>query len=215
MKRTLILLICLSAIKAYSFAQSSDTLKTKVSKDVGIDLYAVQTPLLSKKFYGVNWNIKYFPTERIGTGVYITFSQKKIGDTFTYSIGKPIIYYYEIGWINQYNFLQTDRMRVNINLINGLSVSRLGDNAIKEKRYKYRPKEVATNYFYLLEPGAGFSFKLISNNQDADLWLTAETNYRFVFGSSKYATTKQFSGYLFGIGISIIGFTDEKERQTK
>lgn len=106
-------------------------------------------------------------------------------------------------------------MRANNSLINGLSMARLGDNAIKERRHKYRPKEVATNYFYTLEPGAGFSFKLTSNHQDADFWLTAETNYRFLFGDSKYATTKEFSGYLFAIGISLIGYTTEAEHSTK
>ncbi len=209
MKQTLLLLFTFSAITGYTFGQSSDTLKTKVLKEAEIGVCAIQTQILSKEFYGINWNIKYFPNKRIGTGAYITFSQKKISDTFTYSIKKPIIDYYEIGWTNQYNFLKTKRVQIDISLINALSMSRLGDNAFKERYHKYMAKEVATNYFYTLAPGAGFAFKLISTNDGAGIWLTAETNYRFVFGSSKYAITKQFSGYLFGIGISIRRFTDD------
>jgi len=105
-------------------------------------------------------------------------------------------------------------VRIAVNLNNGISIARLGDGAIKEKRrtrfgYTYISKEVATNYYYLLEPGVDFSFKLFSFNHIPDIWVTAKTKYRFLFGDSKYATTKQFSDYLFGIGISLIGYTFE------
>jgi len=209
MKRTLILLICLFQVLDFTFGQSSDSLKTKASKEFAIGLTAIQTSLVSKRFYGINYNIKYFPTKRFGTGAYIIFSQKKISDTFTYSIKKPIIQFYEIGWTNQYNFLQSSKVRMNISLVNGFSQVRLGDNAFNEKNHKYPPKEISSNYFYTLEPGSSFSCKLISSKDNADFWLTAAASYRFVFGDTKFGMTKDFSGYLFGIGISIIGLVDD------
>ena len=195
-------------IKTSSFGQTNDTAINKKSKVAEVNLSIINTQMLSQQFYGINWKIKYFPTNRIGTGVYITVFKKKISDTFTYSIKEPVINFYEFGWTNQYNFLKTNGMQAGINLINALSMSRLGDNAVKEKYHKYMAKEVSTNYYYTLEPGADFTFKLISTKQNEGIWLTAETNYRFVFGKSKYATTKQFSGYSFGIGISVKQFTD-------
>jgi hypothetical protein len=210
MKQTLIVLCCLFQILDFIYGQSSDSSKTKASKEFAMELSPIQTSLLSKKFYGINWSFTYFPGKRIGTGAYIIFASKKISDTFTYSIKKPIIQFYEIGWTNQYNFIQTNRVRMNISLVNGFSQVRLGDNAIKEKQHKYAPKEIASNYFYTLEPGSSFSYKIISNNHNADFWLTAFANYRFVFGNTKYGMTKEFSGYLFGLGISIIGVNDDK-----
>lgn len=205
MKRTLLLLICLFAITTFTSAQSGDSLKTKAPKEIAVEINAAQTSLLSKKFYGINWNIKYFPAKRFGTGIYLIFFRRKINDTFSYRIQRPIIDYYEIGWINQYNFLQTNRVRMNISLINGVAQSRLGDNAIKERIHKNMPKEIASNYFYLLEPGAGISIRFASDKHDADFWLTSTASYHFVFGRTKYSTSKEFSNYLFGIGISIIG----------
>ncbi|MFI5188216.1 MAG: hypothetical protein ACHQF0_15910 [Chitinophagales bacterium] len=205
MKRTLIFLICLFQIIELINGQSNDSLKFKSLKDFDINMGAVQTSLLAKKFYGINWTIRYFPNKRFGTGLYLIFCQRKISDTFTYQIQKPIIDFYEIGWINQYSFLQRDKVRMNLSLINGFSQARLGDNAIKERQHKNMPKEIASNYFYSLEPGAGISIRLSSNN-DAEFWLTSETNYRFVFGKSKYAMTNEFSGYLFGVGVSVIEF---------
>jgi hypothetical protein len=95
-------------------------------------------------------------------------------------------------------------VRLNISLTNGFSQSRLGDNAIKEREHKNMSKEIASNYFYSLEPGTGISIRLTSNN-DTDIWLTSEAGFRFVFGRSKYSMTNEFSGYLFGVGLSIIG----------
>lgn len=205
MKQALIYFIYLLAIKTCAFGQFSDTSISKHSKEAEVNLSVTNTQIFSQQFYGINWNIKYFLTNRIGTGVYITVFKKKISDTFTYSIKQPVIYFYELGWTNKYNFLRTNSVQFDICLINALSMSRLGENAIKEKYHKYMAKEISTNYFYALEPGAGFAFKLISSE---GIWLTAETNYYFVFGVSKYATTKQFSGYSFGIGISVKQFTN-------
>jgi hypothetical protein len=211
MKQSLLLFFFLLQITTFTFGQLNHNVKTKSVKEYNFDVGAIQTSIMAKNFYGVNFNLKYFPTKRIGTGAYIIFSQRNISDTFTYSIQKPIIQFYEIGWTNQYSFLHTSKLRMSISLVNGFSQARLGDNAIKEKRHKYAPKEISSNFFYSLEPGSSFSCKLISIGDNANLWLTAAANYRFVFGNTKYGMTKDFSGYLFSVGISIIGFDDDKD----
>ncbi len=205
MKQTLIFVFCLFQFLDFTYGQSSDSLGAKGQKEFAIGLNGIQTSLLSKKNYGINFTMIYFPRKRIGTGIYLTASQKKISDTFSYPVKKPIIQFYEIGWINQYDFLQTSKLRMNISLVNGLSQVKLGDNAFKERRHKYAPKEISSNYFFTVEPGSSFSYKFISDKGNADFWLTAAANYRFVFGDPKYGNIKDFSGYLFRIGVSIIG----------
>ena len=220
MKRVSILIIFVTCFVPLTFGQLNTSSRNAIPKESAVDLCGVLTSVLAKNFCGFNFDLKYFPIKRIGTGLYFTYAKKKINNTFTYTIGKPIIGCYEIGWINQYNFLQTEKVRVAVDLNNGVSIARLGDDAIKEKRrarfgYTYISKEVATNYYYLLEPGADFSFRLFSFNHSPDIWVTTKTKYRFLFGSSQYGTTKQFSGYLFGIGISLIGYTTETEHSSK
>ena len=220
MKRLFMLLICLTGFACLTFAQKKDSLKNKTSKEIAFDVSAILTPVLSKNFYGFNSDIKYSPIKKLATGLYFAYAGKKIADTFTYSISKPLINYYEVGWINQYNFLQTDKVRMNVNLNNGISIARLGDDAIKVKQYTrygytYVAKEIATNFYYLLEPGADFSLKLFSFNHDPNLWLTTKIKYRFLFGDTKYATTKQFSGYLFAIGFSLTGYTTDTNPSAK
>ncbi|AIL44273.1 hypothetical protein BD94_0498 [Elizabethkingia anophelis NUHP1] len=41
--------------------------------------------------------------------------------------------FYEIGWVNQYDIIQKDKIRLGVSLNNGVVISRLGDNAEKEK----------------------------------------------------------------------------------
>lgn len=220
MKRVPILLIFIIDFVPLTFGQANDRLKNTIPNESNFDLCGVLTSISSKKFYGFSLDLKYFPIKRVGTGLYFTYAKNKITDTFTYTIAKPVIGYYEIAWTNQYTFLQTEKVRMDVNLNNGISIARLGDDAIKEKRrarfgYSYTSKEVATNYYYLLEPGGDFSIKLFSFNHSPDIWVTTKAKYRFLFGNSKYGTTKQFSDYLFGIGISLIGYTSETVQSPK
>ena len=50
-----------------TFGQSNDSLKSKNAKEFEIKLGVIQSSFLAKNFYGINWNIKYFPSKRFGT----------------------------------------------------------------------------------------------------------------------------------------------------
>jgi hypothetical protein len=202
MKKYLLITTFFVTTVGKAFCQSDSIAVIKYQPECEADAYAIETPLLSKNFYGMDWNLKYFPIKHLGTGVHLSISEKKIKDTFNYAIKKPIILYYEIGWTNQYNFIQTRKLRMNITMANCLVAASLCDDAIRRGKY---PKEIATNYFYSLEPGAGISFNLSSGKKNPSCWLSAEYDYRFVIGGTKYASPNRFPGNLFKIGLSIIG----------
>jgi hypothetical protein len=94
---------------AFTYAQPTTGTNTSSSKEAAIELNVIQTSLVSYKASGINFNIKYFPRKRFATGAYLLYATKKIPETFTYSIARRIIQFYEIGWTNQYNFLLTNR----------------------------------------------------------------------------------------------------------
>lgn len=216
--KTVIILITLLLYCILTNGQSVDSLNQKTKHEASLDLGAFYTPVLGKNFYGGAIDFKYYPFKRIATGLSFSMTERKIPYTFSYSIGRPQLDYYEIGWINQFDFVQQDKIRIGINLNNGLVISRLGDNAIKEKYrtrygYGYRAKEVATNYFYLLQPGLDISFRIFSNKHYPDFYLTTKAKYRFDFGDNKYGQLNDFSNCYFGIGFTIIGFTDDESQQ--
>jgi hypothetical protein len=213
MKIKYFLLSVVFSISSIVYGQVNDSLTNKIKHEASADLCAFYTSVLSNDLYGFNFDFKYYPIKRFATGFNASMTQKKISNTFSYSIGQSLIDYYEFGWINQYDFLQSYRIRMGINLNNGIAISRLGDNEIKEKYrskygYQYKAKEIATDYFYLLEPGLDFSIRLFSKNHYPDFYLTTKAKYRFVFGDSKYGSLNQFSNFYLGLGLSIIGFTD-------
>jgi hypothetical protein len=218
MKRIIFLLAITFSGSTIIYGQTTDSLKSNVRHEASFDIGAFYTPVLSKDFYGVNIDFKYYPYQRIATGFSASMTNKKINNSFQYTIGQPIIYYYEFGWINQYEIIQTKKIRVGLNINNGIVISELGDNTIKQKVFTGRvfvdkAKVVETNYFYLLQPGLDISIRLLSKNNYPDLYLTTKAKYRFVFGDSKYGHLNDFSNFYFGLGLSIIGFIDEEPKK--
>ncbi len=181
--------------------------------EVSFDVQFVGTSILSRTFLGASTDVKYYPFERLATGISFVITGRKIPETFTYQIDKPTIEYYEFGWVNQYDLLQKERFRVGVFLNNGVSISRLGDDADREKYYtrygtQYRAKKIATNYFYLVQPGIDFSVRIFGENHAPDFYLNAKARYRWVVGNEKYGERNDFNGYLLGFGLQLIGFAE-------
>lgn len=202
MKCILTLLIVL--LMTGASAQTADTLGKVHQRDLEVGFSSVTTTLLGSRLWGVNPNLKYFPDRHWGIGIYAAGLQRKIPDTFRYSIKSPVINYSEIGILNQLNLAGTQKAECHISLLNAFASSRLGD-AFEKKQYgRYRmAKEIETSYFYTLEPGAGLSFRIIPLRSFGGIWLTADAQYRFAFGNSEYAAARQFRGWSFGLGISV------------
>lgn len=218
--RTLVSLTISLLFCSVAKGQTIDNHEQKRKHEASFDLGAFYTPTLDNHLYGANIDVKYYVYPKIATGLSLSIGQRKITDTFSYSIHQPLLNYYEIGWINQYDLLRSDVVRIGINLNNGIAISRLGDNAEKERYstrygYSYRAKKVATDYFYLLQPGIDASFRLFSNQHTPDVYITTKAKYRFVFGDNQYGQATDFSNYYFAVGISIIGFTDDKVKESK
>jgi hypothetical protein len=217
MKNTILLctITFLSFFACYS--QPTNNKENKRKHEASFDLGACYSPVLSKDLFGFNLDMKYYPLKKIGTGLSISMTGKKISDDYSYSIAKPILYYYEFGWINQYDIIQRDKIRVGLNINNGISLSVLCDNSVKEKYwtkfgYTYKAKEVAKSYLGFFQPGLDVSFRLYSEKHYPDFYLTTKAKYRFAYGNTKFGELTDYSNYYFGLGISVIGFIEEETK---
>ena len=83
-----------------------DSINTKPFPEFSLGAGAVNTSILQKGFYGAYLDLKYYPVQRWATGLSFSLVGRKIEDTFSYPIGQPLLDFYEIGWINQYNIVQ-------------------------------------------------------------------------------------------------------------
>lgn len=214
MKKAIITMFALVA-SAISYGEDAGKYLNGVKPEFVFELGGAFAPVLSYNLFGVSVDIKYYPKSRFATGINVSWLGKNISETFSYDIEKPYLNYTVIGWINQYDLFQKERIRVNLNINNGLAISQLADNDVKET-YSYwtewglihgeSPKKIAESYYYILEPGFDISIRVFSQNSYPDIYLTSKTKYRFVFGESKFGETGQFSNYYFGLGVSFVGF---------
>lgn len=179
--------------------------------EIAADFYALNTVVLNKTLWGGGLDMKYFPVRKWATGLSIVFASSHITDTFSFSIRDPMINYWEIGWLNQFNILTKQKFKANVNLVNGLSVFELIDDAQKvprRTRYGYRnaAKQLATNYYYVLSPGIDLMVRLVSNKNNPDLYITSKVKYRLEFGSSSFASENMFTGLTVALGFTATGF---------
>jgi len=210
-------IVTLISFSTLGLGQNGDSSTFKFG-EASLDIGAFYTPFRSTDLFGLNCDFKVYPIRRFATGFSASITNKRINDSFQYSVGKPYLYFNEFCWINQYNIVQADRIRIGINVNNGILVSQLGDNDVKVKywtKYGYseRAKTVATNYFYVIEPGIDISLKLFSNKHDPDIYLTAKAKYRAAFGDAKFGGQSDYNNYYIGASVSIMGFTNFKTKR--
>lgn len=204
---TMFFLCCYSLL----FAQSNDTLAKKKLQEISFDFCSFSSRMLSKNIWGGNLDFKFYLAKKWAVGISFSGAQKSITDTFNFSIKEPQVNYYEIGIINQYEVLQNKKIRLGFDINNGLVIARLGDNAFKEKWGRgYQTKKIASNTLYMLQAGINFSYRIINTNHQPDFYLISKVKYRLATGGTQYAQASDFSNVYFGIGISLIGFSNNK-----
>jgi hypothetical protein len=209
MKHTLLLL--LFSYTVWGQVKTSSLYRKHIAS---ADFCSFYTPLFASNFFGLNFDFKYYVSKRFATGLTMsTIIDKRINNTFSYPIINPLMSYSEYGWINQFDFIQTHNLRVNLNLNNAIAKARLGGNAAYQNAIissggnfggGYSSTVIAVNYFYILEPGLDVAFRIANSY----FYIIAKSKYRFAFGDTKFGTANQFSGCYFGIGVSIISSTD-------
>ncbi|GAA4341086.1 hypothetical protein GCM10023184_39240 [Flaviaesturariibacter amylovorans] len=180
-------------------------------KELSFDFYALNAKVLGHELWGGGLEFKFYPRLRWATGLTLSGSGKAVSDTFGFSIKEPRLQYLEAGWINQYDLWQNKYFRLGINLTNGFAMATLRDNSQTQKvrsRYGERevPKRIATNYFYLLQPGLDLSYKVLSNRHNPDFFVNMKARYSKGFGRVRFGEHSAPSTYWFGVGLSLIGF---------
>lgn len=183
-----------------SFCQQKRIIDSCSGKEGNIDFALISFPLIQRNIIGINFNIVVFPNKFWGTGASLIGSLRKIDSSYQYKTKKPLVSYGEIGWINEFRPLNTRRISAAVFVVNGLSSACLEDGT---KRAGKGFKRLTANYYYLLEPGIDVAFKISKN-----IAIDTKGEYRFIAGYSHFASNRDFSGYIFALGIRIITDTN-------
>lgn len=181
--------------------------------EIGVSMGSCWTPVATNGTFGMYLDLMWNPFKNFSSGFNMTMSQKKIAQNFSFSDEQPLMNFYEVGWLNKYDLVHKDELRISAVLNSGMAIARLGDNSIQEKYwtkygYRYRAHEVASDYFFVMEPGVEISKRIFACDHYPDFYLTGIARYRLAAGHPEFGDVKDFCGPYFGLGISIIGFTN-------
>jgi hypothetical protein len=182
-------------------------------KDLAIDLMVFHSPILNRNFVGFAADVKYYVEPNWGTGFSFSIANKKISTDFGVGAAEPDVSYIGIGWLNQWDVVQSESARVGFNLNNGLAIVNLRDLSETEVVWdEFGPSEVpvsrARSFFYVVEPGITASFRLVKTKNTPNIFLTTQAKYRKAFGNPEFGKSQDFSGYFVGVGVSFIGLFD-------
>jgi hypothetical protein len=193
-------------------AQENNTINSQ-KKEIAFDLLAFHSPILNRNFFGFSMDAKYYVAPKWGTGFNFAAATKRISTDFSLGAAEPDVSFLTIGWLNQYDLIQSERVRVGINLNNGLAIVRLRDRSEvdifwDEFGYTEVPVSRGTTALYIIEPGITASFRMFSPKDFADIFLTTQAKYRQAIGNPKFGQTDDYTNYFLGVGVSFIGPLD-------
>jgi hypothetical protein len=192
-------------------ALSQQNNNSKRNDNIAVDLLMFQSPVINRNFYGFSADFKYYLKDKWGTGLNFAIANKRINLDYSYDLVEPDITYLSVGWLNQYDIVQNEKVRVGVNLNNGIAFFNLRDRTQTElvwdefEGHTEVPIVQARNVFYVIEPGITASFLLFTPKNFSPIYLTTQAKYRQAIGNPKFAQANDYSNYFLGVGISIIG----------
>ena len=203
--------------RAILYLDSQDSLNTSKVKRVpyyadidkntfNIDLGLFYTSMFNKDFVGGNLDLKYYWSKRFCTGISFFGSSKRTTDEFGYDVKQPRLDYAGISWLNEFNLMRTNLLRMNLTLNNGCGQIELLDRSehvqtqSSNNLLSSHAKSISYNTYYLLEPGLDIMIAIKKNS----LYLTLKSKYRFAYGHTRFGSPDQVSGYYIGLNLSFI-----------
>lgn len=207
------LLLSVIFLSIFPVAAQQNVQAYQKPKELAFDVLATQSPMLNRNFFGFAIDAKYYVEEKWGTGFSFTLTSKKITSNYAYNVSEPDVSYLSIGWLNQWDVIRDESVRVGLNLNNGVGIASLRDRSETEIfwdefGYTEVPVSKARNVFYIIEPGITASFRLIKTKNEPNIFLTTQAKYRKAFGNPEFAKSQDFSNYFIGVGVSFVGFFD-------
>jgi len=92
------------------------------TNELSIDLLVFHSPILNRNFFGFAADAKYYVAPNWGTGFSFAIASKRISTDFSFGALDPDVLYVGIGWLNQWDVLKSESVRVGFNLNNGLAI---------------------------------------------------------------------------------------------
>ena len=170
--------------------------------------------MLEENFWGGGMEILYYYNHNLASGLSFDYTNKYISNKFGYAIGKPFLSFTTWGWANEICIYRTGRARINMEIINGVSIAELSDYD-ETTPYTYkgttynRPKEVAANYYYTIEPGLDIAWRFFTDC----IYMNLKAKYLGMSGSGQFGSTADFSNCNLALGLFYTGYMHKNNKR--
>lgn len=175
-------------------------------------------PVLKAHQFGLDFTGRYYVSENLSLGLGFAYSSKKYRDGFGYETDRTLTHNVLLNSVVQYDFLNNENISVGAYLLNGVSIITLRDSndtktrevteeidGIWYTREVEVPKRLNRDAFYVITPGLDFSVKVANLDPEFDtkMYITSRIGYQMAFGNQDFATAKNYTDFVFSLGITI------------
>lgn len=177
-------------------------------------------PILKGNHFGFDLTGRYYLDEKISVGLEFAYSSKKYNQGFGFETDRTLMHNVLLNSVIQYDFLTSEKFFVGAFVTNGVSIITLRDrndtrlrevteeiDGIWYTREVEVPKRLGRDSFYILTPGIDLSYKVATLDQEfnTNLYITSRIGYQIAFGDGDFAKPKNFTDFVFSLGVTIKG----------
>ncbi len=177
-------------------------------------------PILRASTVGGDLTGRYYVGEKLSLGLGFDYTFKKYNQGFGYLTDRTLMHNVRLNAIAQYDFLNSEKLRVGAFAANGAAIVTLRDrndtkttettqeiDGIWQTIIVETPKRLGRDAFYILTPGIDFSYKVATLDPEfnTDLYVTSRVGYQLALGSGDFAKPKNFTDFIFSLGVTIKG----------
>lgn len=196
----------------------SMTIFAQSSKELAIFGGANYQPILKGHQFGGDLTGRYYVSEKLSLGLGFAYSTKKYREGFGYETDRTLTHNVLLNSVVQYDFLSNENFSVGAYFLNGVSLVTLRNlNDTKTRTVNEEidgiwywrevevPKRLNRDAFYVMTPGIDFSVKVANLDPEFDtkMYITSRIGYQMAFGNQDFATAKNYTDFVFSLGITI------------
>jgi hypothetical protein len=186
-------------------------LSAQRKRETEMDLTFNYSPILVNRgnLIGLGFDFEGPIGRRSFTGVGFTLAGGGTNNSYGYNTTDPRLTYIDLGWINEYRFLNRKKVKANIFVTNAAAFLELGDGHTQNGTHTYNnilsnifgtSKGLADNLYYSIQPGANIAFAIRKNSFIDSIFLKA--NYNFMYGFTEFpAGRNDFEMVTFSVGV--------------
>jgi len=184
--------------------------------DLTVTIGASAVPNFAMHKVGVDVSVRYYFADAFSFGGHFYTVNPRFNHGFGFDTDRTLVNIYSFSVPLQYYFINTDKLSLNFGLSNGALLNVLRNRNESKEVVQYDPdtgqgtsiqlpKRLKNDAYYTLTPFAEASVKFleIDQRESIQFFVTGKVGYQNAFGNGYFSNAKDFSDFVFSLGITV------------